>query len=579
MLFIAYILFFNLSLLKADLLDDFVNRDPAYVNYEILEKYSYNGTGREPGTKGLSWSSICVNLTSQVWLTDEDWSASWGSKSHWWHYMFITTPSVIKKQGWRSMYITGNSNSEDVPSASSEDLASTAELAMNTGQIFVTLFQVPNFPIQLTNPDGTSTKALGDDDLLAHTFVHYMDYIKNGGSITDLNAASYVVILPMVKSAFAAMKATEDILKDETLPNWTVSGASKRGWTTWLTAAVDANKPETERRVKGIVPIVLDGLNFWETLKLHYGAYGGWSFAMRAFRDVGFTGRIDSEEIKQLWNVIDPYTYVLQGRYAGLPKLVADGVGDEWFLPDDARHWIDAMKENGSPVSLAMYPDADHSMLFAMPALIPSVGSFIENVANGIENPSIHWEMDYENGQIVVSIDNKWGDSMNPHVQMWKTNTCQGDAPRRDFRMINIDKETKGKCPCGPAIPGNDQQCFNMRGTIWSNSTLEVTQEDSNSKLYVAKLDKIPMKIEKRWEAFMVTVTFHDVTKSSSNNDKDRLNVEGGKESCKLHEIAGRKHCLPVVANGDLMMSSQVMILPDYLPASCSGEECLGELL
>ena len=51
---------------------------------------------------------------------------------------------------------------------------------------------------------------------------------------------------------------------------------------------------------------------------MHYGAYGGWSFAMRAFRDVGFTGRIDSEEIKQLWNVIDPYTYVLQGRYAGI---------------------------------------------------------------------------------------------------------------------------------------------------------------------------------------------------------------------------------------------------------------------
>ena len=33
-------------------------------------------------------------------------------------------------------------------------------------------------------------------------------------------------------------------------------GASKRGWTTWLVGAVDPV------RVKGIVPIVLDAINF-----------------------------------------------------------------------------------------------------------------------------------------------------------------------------------------------------------------------------------------------------------------------------------------------------------------------------
>ena len=52
---------------------------------------------------------------------------------------------------------------------------------------------------------------------------------------------------------------TTEFVKDQygkSLSKWGVSGGSKRGWTAWLTAAVD---PE---RVKLIVPVVCDFLNF-----------------------------------------------------------------------------------------------------------------------------------------------------------------------------------------------------------------------------------------------------------------------------------------------------------------------------
>ena len=59
-------------------------------------------------------------------------------------------------------------------------------------------------------------------------------------------------------------------------------------------SVVAGDWPYTRQRVRAIAPLVLDGLNFHSFLHLHFGAYGGWSFAMRAFVDANFTGRIDT---------------------------------------------------------------------------------------------------------------------------------------------------------------------------------------------------------------------------------------------------------------------------------------------
>ena len=59
---------------------------------------------------------------------------------------------------------------------------------------------------------------------------------------------------------------------------------------------------------------------------------------MRAFVDVGFTGRIDSDEIQPLWGLIDPYTYL--SRLSNTPTLVCSMVGDEFVL-DSSRYWYE----------------------------------------------------------------------------------------------------------------------------------------------------------------------------------------------------------------------------------------------
>lgn len=173
------------------------------------------------------------------------------------------------------MWITGGSNTGGLPSAKDEDIALAAALAMGTGTITGSLFQIPNeHTIFATDP---IQKSRSEDAIIAFVWDHFLK---------DPSKPEWLLRFPMVKASLRAMDTITEFCKVKfpekgySLDYYVVAGASKRGWTTWDVGAVDPN------RVVGIVPIVLDAINFVEVEHHQWKSYGGWTWALSDYYDM-----------------------------------------------------------------------------------------------------------------------------------------------------------------------------------------------------------------------------------------------------------------------------------------------------
>src|SRR4029077_2674730 len=112
-----------------------------------------------------------------------------------------------------------------------------------------------------------------EDNLIAETFVRYLE-TKDG---------AWPLLFPMVKSLVKGMDAIQEFSAKEwgaKTEKFIVGGASKRGWTTWLTAASDP-------RVLAITPMVIDTLNMGRQLPHQLECFGHYSDEIKPYTSRG----------------------------------------------------------------------------------------------------------------------------------------------------------------------------------------------------------------------------------------------------------------------------------------------------
>lgn len=140
-----------------------------------------------------TWTGYTLNVTSQRWLTDADFSPESDCKSIWWHILVVIVPDNVVWTRNASLWVTGWSNTSPLPKATDEDVILAAELAMGTGMIMGSLFQIPNEHIIFSSDP--LQKSRSEDAIIAFTWVGYfISFLTTLGRLNNLSVGPIRII-------------------------------------------------------------------------------------------------------------------------------------------------------------------------------------------------------------------------------------------------------------------------------------------------------------------------------------------------------------------------------------------------
>lgn len=214
-------------------LDDYVNTPDPHYTYNLVTSYKIDEA-----------TFYVLNMTSQKWYDE-----SVLDKPIWWHFLTISIPDNLTKIDAATLIVAGGHNAPDLKPPKETDTAVQMQnlLAVSMGAVVATLSQIPNQPI--TFKKDPIQLARTEDQIIAWTWKEFLENPKD---------PKILLRMPMTKAAVRAMDTVSDFCAKNSkakIERFMVAGASKRGWTTWTTAAVDP------KRVFAAVPIVMDLLN------------------------------------------------------------------------------------------------------------------------------------------------------------------------------------------------------------------------------------------------------------------------------------------------------------------------------
>jgi len=352
--------------------------DPSY-RWRIQRRYS-NPNGE----------IIELHLESQTW-----------QGGLWQHRLLLIRPKRVADARHAVLVVGGGRWHDEFATAKTDEpLPEDGDLFVGIARALrstvVVLGQVPFQPLF----------DLTEDRLIAHSFDRYL----------ATGDPEWPLLLPMVKSVVRALDASSEAAATEwgaPLERFTVTGGSKRGWTTWLTAAVDP-------RVTAIAPIVIDALNMRRHFPHQTEVWGAPSEAIRPYTDLHLTDVLGSDAGEPLRQIVDPYSY----RAALMqPKLVVLATNDEYFPLDSANLYWDGLP---APKYLLYVPNEPHSISHLEP-FVRGLRALHAAAGGGPALPRFEWEYQWQDTELVLCVR-----SAKPgagSLKLWRASSDD-----RDFR-------------------------------------------------------------------------------------------------------------------------------------------------
>ncbi|HBE61215.1 MAG TPA: PhoPQ-activated pathogenicity protein [Rhodopirellula baltica] len=315
---------------------------------------------------------------------------------------------LISGGSWKAEWGMDGPDTIEVP----REAALLASVALEVKTPVAILKQVPFQPMF----DG-----LKEDALIAHTFQKFF----------ETNDPDWPLLPVMARAASAAMDAVVGATKEEwglSIDGFTVTGASKRGWTTYLVGATDP-------RVKAIAPMVIDMLNMNRQMKHQIDAWGAYSPQIEDYTRRGLQKMMGTPKGMTLLQLVDPYEHRAS---LTMPKLVLLGSNDPYWPADSTQHYFE---ELSGPTLLLNIPNNGHG-LNDIPRMVGGVSALHRYVCEGRALPE------------------------------WKTRT---EKTADGLKIIATSDQVPAKVMLWTA----KSRTRDLRSSIWESSPLKATEDGS----------------------------------------------------------------------------------------------------
>lgn len=380
----------------------------------------------------------------------------------WRHQLTLFVPPEIKHNEALLFISGGHSDKDGKPGfrGGPDDGLSRmlAAIAATNNAVTAILGHVPNQPL---------FGGLTEDRLISFTLHNY----EEDGDMT------WPLLFPMTKAALRAMDAIQEFSRERIktdIEGFVVSGASKRGWTTWLVGA------SSDPRVKAIAPMVIDVLNLPVSLNYQIEVWQDYSKQIQDYVKLGIPQTVESESGKSITAMVDPYAY---REKLAMPKMIFIGTNDPYWPVDAIKNYY-----RGIPgENLIHYvPNAGHG-LGGNDSASTALSAFFDMTLSGMRYPKCKWKVQRRDDGIDVALETS-ADRLVGAV-VWSA-ASMDDRDFRNEKWTASDPGTQNGSPLrvGMDFPKNGYKAFYIDLVYKSPAGIKYTQ---STRMFVMDSSKL----------------------------------------------------------------------------------------